>query len=287
MSHYTVLVKFEAEKSNKLEGVGNIITNMLAPYDENTNVPQYIEKYKSKAKEYLQENIDEYKDILNLPEEKRKSYNIEHCQKMYDKFIKMTPEEWWERYTCKDDYKDEDGNILSSYNPNSKWDWWQIGGRWSGMLKLKKEARGLHGEGSLVYGNKPGIDVAFLKDVDFKAIDQETKDERAKDWDKFQKRLKSGKEVKEVLGFMYDIQKGDTKEIYIKRYTPFSTYAVLDKDGWHSSGKMGWWGMSSETPDEKAEFVDHFKKRFLDTYTDKTVIAILDCHIWDGGEKTW
>lgn len=32
---------------------------------------------------------------------------------------------------------DEDGNLLSTYNPNSKWDWYTEGGRFSGSLITK------------------------------------------------------------------------------------------------------------------------------------------------------
>ena len=32
---------------------------------------------------------------------------------------------------------DEEGNLLSTYNPKSKWDWYEIGGRFSDMIKLK------------------------------------------------------------------------------------------------------------------------------------------------------
>jgi hypothetical protein len=36
------------------------------------------------------------------------------------------------------DYVEENGRFGRFTNPNSKWDWWVIGGRWSGILKLKQ-----------------------------------------------------------------------------------------------------------------------------------------------------
>ena len=36
-----------------------------------------------------------------------------------------------------DDMVDEDGNLLSNYNPDSKWDWYAIGGRWNNILITK------------------------------------------------------------------------------------------------------------------------------------------------------
>lgn len=38
--------------------------------------------------------------------------------------------------TSEDDIFDEHGNLLTTYNPNSKWDWYSIGGRWSGGLHV-------------------------------------------------------------------------------------------------------------------------------------------------------
>jgi len=34
----------------------------------------------------------------------------------------------------------EDGNLFSTYNPDSQWDWWVIGGRWAGEWVLKAGA---------------------------------------------------------------------------------------------------------------------------------------------------
>lgn len=46
----------------------------------------------------------------------------------------------------EEDDLDEDGNLLSTCNPNSKWDWYEVGGRWHGMLLLKpgKKAAVVH-----------------------------------------------------------------------------------------------------------------------------------------------
>lgn len=44
-----------------------------------------------------------------------------------------------------EEYKTSAGN-MSTYNPNSKWDWYQLGGRWSGFFKLKAGKEGICGE---------------------------------------------------------------------------------------------------------------------------------------------
>ena len=49
-------------------------------------------------------------------------------------------------------------------NPNSKWDWYTLGGRWSGMIKLKKGKMGKQGNAG-VFDNQVGIDQAKKGDI--------------------------------------------------------------------------------------------------------------------------
>lgn len=48
-------------------------------------------------------------------------------------------------------YAAKDGDYLYHYNPNGKWDWFEVGGRWKGSLKLY---------------NGQSVDSALVKDVD-------------------------------------------------------------------------------------------------------------------------
>jgi len=96
----------------------------------------------------LEEQIEEDKKIL-------KSYN--------------TSIEWvdeWHGY-----YLNKEGIAYGYYiNPNDKWDWYQIGGRWAGMIKLKKGAEGEIGEKSFMFKGNPyedgGVDSAQVKNID-------------------------------------------------------------------------------------------------------------------------
>jgi hypothetical protein len=79
-------------------------------------------------------------------------------------------------------YMDEHGNYGYIHNPQAKWDWYQIGGRWTGLLKLQKGVfnADLIGEGSTraVLANaevtdigkqiKEGKPVSFLAEYDLK-----------------------------------------------------------------------------------------------------------------------
>lgn len=57
-----------------------------------------------------------------------------------------------------------DGEVYSTYNPKSKWDWYSLGGRWSGLIKLKEGATGIEGR-SGVFDNETGIDQALKGDI--------------------------------------------------------------------------------------------------------------------------
>ncbi len=78
---------------------------------------------------------------------------FEKFKQKYKKDLKEGKEEYWVKYrTCKAEewikswsgiYLNKEGTYYGYYNnPNAKWDWFEIGGRWAGSLKLKKERVG-------------------------------------------------------------------------------------------------------------------------------------------------
>lgn len=94
-----------------------------------------------------------------------------------------------------------------TYNPNSKWDWYQVGGRWTGFFKNKKGAKGkvMQIPENLKNFYRPAkrghSDIIKVKDVDFDKtelpygilhngdwISVETKDTR-KDFEKAYKKI--------------------------------------------------------------------------------------------------
>jgi hypothetical protein len=90
-----------------------------------------------------------------------------------------------------------DGKLgeFSTYNPKSKWDWYQLGGRWSDFLKLKpgKENKGTKGDPGL-FGKKSikrgYCDQAMKKDIDFNGM----RDDAGRDAKKYYK------EIQEIFG---------------------------------------------------------------------------------------
>lgn len=153
MSHFTVAV------FTKPDGLS--VVELLAKFDKNIEMEPYIaltkeqviEESKNINKKYEATTYAEYlKDPIAYAEKyHHNSPHIEYLKNTFPKMLKMTDEEHYQHY-IRDSTTDENGNLLSTYNPNSKWDWYSIGGRWSNFLKLK---------------NGLCADSALLSDVDF------------------------------------------------------------------------------------------------------------------------
>jgi hypothetical protein len=71
-----------------------------------------------------------------------------------------------------------------------------------------------------------------------------------------------------------------TKEQFVESRRHLSFRSVVTPDGeWHEVGKMGWWGISSESGDEELEWNRKFYERFIEPLGDNDTITIVDCHI--------
>ena len=148
-------------------------------------------------------------------------------------------------------------------NPNARWDWYAIGGRWGGMLRLRDGSR---------------ADAAMVRDV---VLDVD-RGAYASALAEFRGFL-NGEEVQDFelscFSREYVIDRYTDAEAYARCRALFWTHAVVTPDGeWHEVGRMGWWGVSSETGEGLRDWVDHFRERFLDPYQDHAIV-IVDCHI--------
>lgn len=85
----------------------------------------------------------------------------------------------------------EDGEVIKSINrtnPNAKWDWWVVGGRWTGMLKLKEGAKGQQGDPGLMTDSAPEgwVDSALKGDIDWEGMQYESLKRAEKKWQEYQ-----------------------------------------------------------------------------------------------------
>lgn len=72
-----------------------------------------------------------------------------------------------------------------------------------------------------------------------------------------------------------------TREEYEQRARAAAvpTFAVVMPDGtWCAPGRMGWFGTSSDSDDDRQNFADRMNT-YLDTLPDDTFIVVVDCHV--------
>lgn len=153
-------------------------------------------------------------------------------------------------------------------NPNAKWDWFVIGGRFSQMLRTVPGS-GLAG----------AVDSAPLSAVDFAPTEEEMS-VASRFWDEY---VEGDGKAYEGTFILYKPEfykrRYESKEVFLS-CRGFNTFAVVTPDGeWHECGKMGWFGFSGETDEEAVAWERDFVKNFIEP-ADKSLIAtIVDCHI--------
>lgn len=232
MSHYTVGVIIPKEfKEEELRGA---VEKALEPFDENLEVEEYV----AYTKEQLE---DIYRDYLKRMEENEKE--------------PMSHREYTENYTSAG--LDSEGNALSVYNPDSKWDWYVIGGRWDECMETKS-------------GKK--VNYARIKDIAFKKefTDRELVEAEVK----YSQLITKG----DFYTPEYFQRKYPTLEAYLDSYN-FSTYALLTSNGeWHEPGTMGWFGMSSAKPEDESKFQSEYMQ-LINECDPEDWLVVVDCHI--------
>lgn len=279
MSHFTLMVV--AEDETQLE-------ELLAPYDESLQVEPY------KSYDDLAWVKNEEFNSLTTPEEK----------------ISWIKENWEEDYFW--DSEENSFYTMSTYNPESKWDWWTLGGRWMGYFPLKAGATTgqLGSPGAFGNAAEPNkVDLAAIKDIDFDRMRNEAA-QRAEDayneWESFvavngtPDRWEGGqkdidykeyrknffsKEVnllanKKWFGDWSDFLDMD-RETYVANAVKNAVpcFAFLDKtNGWIEKGSMGWFGISTATDESTDTYLD-MVNAILDGLNPEVKIACVDCHI--------
>lgn len=269
MSHYVVAVISDGTKT---------VEELLAPYDENIEVEPYIDRTKDQMIEQAKKRAKELQEKIESGD-----YELANLKEWQEKYLAAkTDEDFYILERCSEYEYDEDGNELTTYNPNSKWDWYCIGGRFPGRLKA---AKGEHGEGSAFHDN-PCVDgeydVARICDIDFSPNQQEY-DEAARWWELFIEDATplEGEEKPDPLRSKeYYLERYHNKETFAKARSLFSPYACITPDGeWHAPGEMGWFGLSTESHEDALDWDLHFVERFIDTADPNWTITMVDCHI--------
>lgn len=148
MSHSTVLVVLPDSAVADTD-IETALEAALEPFDENRETAAYIKHTKAALIENQRAEYIRYRDEGPYAEYLKdkaafltRTYKRLEFQRYVtvefpadimphlddDAFMYMKATEW------DKDSLDDDGNLLSTYNPKSKWDWYTIGGRWTGSV---------------------------------------------------------------------------------------------------------------------------------------------------------
>ncbi|MBP3885787.1 MAG: hypothetical protein J6D54_12750 [Olsenella sp.] len=265
MSHFATAVLSDGTKT---------LEELLAPYQENNmdDVPaeflefhdaaeEESEKYENDTTTFVKYKgrlYSPYDAAFRKPDASRYGFSTSDYEVPEDlprinipfKVIYPTIEEYLRDYCGYDALDERTGKYGYWENPNAKWDWFEVGGRWKNWAE-----------------DTIGGTVVRVGDITF---DPDFEREKASAWwDQMQ--------VEDPLYFKL-ATRGRTKEQYVESQAHLSFRACITPDGkWHEVGEMGWFGMSSESGDERQDWDLAFSERFL-TDPDLTLFVV-DCHI--------
>lgn len=271
MSHFSVAVITNKKPSKQT------IAEILAPYNEGIEVPRYIRMTKEQIIASKRKRLEDYKEshaykAFHADPEKyarEHAYNpghVEYLKTGYDEECAKSDQEIYEdyiRYYEKEEIS-PDGGVYSTENPNAKWDWYEIGGRWNGSLPVGTRT----------------VNTAKISNVNWGRME-------------VSEYLKANPEKEEEYAKRIHDCEIFTPEYFRKRYRSLEdfamqemspqTYAVIvpNKNGeyeWHEAGKCRMFGISEATPEEQGVFAREYYDRFIEPNMDK-YITIVDCHI--------
>lgn len=214
----------------------------------------------------------------------------------YDYNLKGTHEH------CKFGYYtlDDNGNVdrvVDRTNPNRKWDWYSIGGRYSGKFELgydpekdpanietcdlcggtgirndsvvqNKECNGCHGKGRRAkwptqWVNKGNI--ARWGALDMEAMLAENRKGLAEAWDKYSTSPMRA----------YFLDGVNSKEEFVATAVPISCFAILKDGHWCERGQLGWWGSVADAKEDWPEQLG----TILATIRPDQYVTVIDYHI--------
>lgn len=214
MSHFTTLVILDNYKAKSKEPGNNLVDEAMAPYMENCcGEPErkYMEFY-DVEEEYRKRYEEEKPEYIVMPDgrllpphDNEFAVKVDKGEKEKNPFA-MTKQvipsnlekrnvDWSEIYPTFEEFIEDYGgykkdDITGKYgywqNPNAKWDWYEIGGRWAGFFKLKPGETGFQGKQynfTQEYPESNRADVCFKAQLDLEGMRKESMDRAKARWE--------------------------------------------------------------------------------------------------------
>lgn len=178
--------------------------------------------------------------------------------------------------------EDEDGGYWE--NPNKKWDWYVLGGRWTGFFKMKTEAACVVGEAGLMAAPAdPGYgDQSIKADIDFEGMRKEAEDRAAKQYDyvtSFLSGLPLGKKWDEVRAEYKDTDKA--REAYWSQPRNKAWETEKKKVG-HKDWPLGFFSSPDEFACTREEYLEAARNSAFVPF------AVLKDGVWyEKGQMGW
>lgn len=188
--------------------------------------------------------------------------------------------------------------VIRRTNPNAKWDWYTVGGRWDRSLQLR--------------GGKK-VNQATLAELDLESILAQRALEAGSEWDRWHEVLQTHPVPKQWNDFISAVNRGEMeieeartqyhtqpaiqawyalgfwedpvreysgdRDIYVENDKWMRTlpFALVHERTWCGRGDMGWFGAVSDEKDP-ASWVKAVKD-LLEKIPPDTTITVVDCHI--------
>lgn len=183
---------------------------------------------------------------------------------------------------------DDETKIIKYYeytNPNAKWDWWVIGGRWSNGKDMMKKSD-FNYDAWYEKEKKYYIDLwntyhplfekhkDTLVEWDSDAEDRE-KMREAYHNQPLMKELDEEENTYNRWDFNWQMIKPLDEWLEMKMKAAAPCFGIVKEDGWYERGKMGWWAcVSGENDNWNSDF-----KKLWDLIPNDCYIWNVDCHI--------
>lgn len=177
-----------------------------------------------------------------------------------------------------------DGRVITRTNPNSKWDWWVVGGRWSGWLGKDHGKRGqfdldqLRGKAAIEAGLRydrirpKGIEPPTLRWAEWREASADIDTARKTWWEHpFNAAVREAEAWADPDEFAVD----HMTFMSHARQSAVVPFAMVAEGVWRAKGEMGWFATVS---DERAGW-NEFANQFLDAMPDDVMLTVVDCHV--------
>lgn len=191
--------------------------------------------------------------------------------------------------------EDEEGDLDETtgrkgywHNPNAKWDWFVLGGRFRAWLKLKDGKTGERAPFNSYdkpFDYPPGCyDRAPAADID-QSRDEAAYKRALRCWEVVVEGAEQTEAEKDdfMLHFYkpeYYLQRYDNKEFYAEHVSSSVPFAYITADGeWRAPGHMGWFGCDDVTYTALTEYVKGYREYLKTAAEQGLTVSVMDLHI--------